>query len=99
MKWLIPFLLLFASEANAQSLPPFHCMDEEMEKRVRGIMSAAIDNALREYTEHLFETWVRDTNEQPKRASTGIRIAVGAYVRARSSLDNWHPPRCPDQNR
>jgi hypothetical protein len=97
MKWLVSLLLLVACEASAQST--FPCMDDHTEKRIRDIMSAAVDNALKEYVEHLFSNWARDTAEQPKRASTGVRVAVNAYVRARRDLDNWHPPRCPDQNR
>jgi hypothetical protein len=76
-------------------LPALTCMDEGTEKRARALVSEAIDQALRDYVEHLFATWVRDPQDQPQRASTGIRHAVTAYVLAHSKLDDWHPPRCP----
>jgi hypothetical protein len=74
------------------------CMDEEAREQVRSIMAAGIDQALKNQTTRLFESWMKDAHEQPKRARVGMNNAVKAYIDSRAEiLSNWNPPRCGDR--
>jgi hypothetical protein len=70
------------------------CVDPEERVRVREIVVQGLDGALKDRVYHLFEQWVRDTTEQPKRATTGLTNAINAHIRARKDALRWNPPPC-----
>jgi hypothetical protein len=70
------------------------CVDPEERVRVREIVVAGLDGALKDRVYHLFEQWVIDQNEQPKRATTGLTNAINAHIRARKDALRWNPPPC-----
>jgi hypothetical protein len=78
LSWLI---LVLAAPVSAQEAP------RGSDAAVRTIIQAALDSALRNQVEHLFEIWMRDDRDQPQRASTGIRRAVAAYRRAIRAIE------------
>jgi hypothetical protein len=70
------------------------CMTDDELVRVRPILLAALDEALKNQIMHLFETWMRDIKDQPDRARQGASNAVDAYLRARHDLASWKPKPC-----
>jgi hypothetical protein len=70
------------------------CIDPVDREMVRGIMLAALDKGLSNQTEHLFETWMKDNSDQPRRAAVGANNAVNAWIRSRKSALAWDPPSC-----
>jgi hypothetical protein len=73
---------------------PAPCMGAEMREQVRGLMLAGIDEALKKHTVRMFDVWMKDHTDQPKRAAAGLNTAVSAYVRSRASAQRWTPPAC-----
>lgn len=78
--------------AEAQQV---ECLSDEMRERVRVLMIEAIDDALKDQIMHLFETWMKDARDQPRRATIGARQAIRAYIGSREAAKVWSPPRCP----
>jgi hypothetical protein len=85
----------WAMQSVAQEKPTELCMGDEIQEEVRAIALKAIDEALKQHIVHIFDTWMKDPSDQPKRAVTGFRIGVGAYLRSRTAIDKWDPPLCP----
>ena len=96
--------VLLASTASAQQLPQLFrrpplqpsdlCMSNEDRERIRVILLAAVDDALKDQVVHLFEVWMRDFKDQPDRAAQGTRNAIYAYLRAREAVATWNPQPC-----
>jgi hypothetical protein len=42
----------------------------------------------------VFEIWMKDTADQPRRAKVGMHEGIDAYVRSRADALKWNPPRC-----
>jgi hypothetical protein len=72
------------------------CMDDEQRERVRGIVLEGIEGGLKDQVKHVYEMWMRDNQEQPKRAITGMHNGINAYVWSRASALKWSPPKCPE---
>jgi hypothetical protein len=90
---LIILIVMFA--VNAGSETPQYCVTgEQQEQQIRGLTFEAIDKAFREQVEHLFEIWMKDEHDQPRRAMVGMQIAISAYIRARKSTAEWKPSFC-----
>jgi hypothetical protein len=93
---LLVGLILFAAfpskGAAAESAP---CIDTEMREQVRSLMLAGIDEALKRHARRMFDVWMKDPSDQPRRASAGVNTAISAYVRSRASAQRWNPPACP----
>jgi hypothetical protein len=70
------------------------CMDETERERIREIVLRGIDKGLEEQITHLFEVWIKDPGEQPKRAMVGTANAWNAHFRARKQAIAWDPPVC-----
>jgi hypothetical protein len=70
------------------------CVDPEERVRVREIVVDGLDGALKDRVFHLFEQWMIDQHEQPKRATTGLTNAINAHIRARKDALRWNPPPC-----
>jgi hypothetical protein len=88
-------LILFAAFPSKGAGQPAPCMDTEMREQVRALMLAGIDEALRRHTRRVFDVWMKDPADQPRRAVVGLNTAVSAYVRSRASAQRWSPPACP----
>ena len=87
-------VLLTISPAVAQEVPT---RDDEY---IRQQLLAAADEALRDRIINLFEVWMKDPTDQPRRALLGAHNAVSAYrdiVKALESKDwkNIAPPEPP----
>lgn len=88
---LFALCLLWAFEAKSQ---PEKCVTDEERVHIRDVTVRAVDEAYSEQVRHLFETWMRDATDQPKRAKVGMQNAIGGYIRARRDTLAWLPPRC-----
>lgn len=89
-------VLVLSVSATAQNPmpPPKACLTGEMADHVRKLMTDGIEQAFRNHTVHIFETWMRDLSGQPQRARSGMRMAVTAYAGARQAIQEWVPPSC-----
>jgi hypothetical protein len=92
---LITLVVLAVLIVGARSQVSERCMDAEMREQVRAVVISGIDLAFKEHTKRLFEIWMKDVSEQPKRAQAGMNNAIDAYVRARTAALKWSPPLCP----
>jgi hypothetical protein len=71
------------------------CMDAESRERVRGLVLDAIDEGLKNQVVKVFDVWMKDSSDQPKRAIVGMHSGISAYVRSRADALKWAPPLCP----
>jgi len=79
--------------ASAETRPEL-CMDDETRERVRKLMLEALDTAFRERIEKLYEVWLSDATDQPRRAAKGADAAMRAYYHARGAAMKFSPPEC-----
>ena len=70
------------------------CVDAEEREHIRKLTLDSIDEALKIYVRHLFDIWMVDTHEQPRRATVGFHLAVAAHMRSRANALKWDPPVC-----
>ncbi|RPH74041.1 hypothetical protein EHM76_04265 [bacterium] len=70
------------------------CMDAETREDLRTVMREGISQAMRTHTVRMFDNWMKDPNDQPGRAVTGMHNAVRAYVGSLKVLNEWSPPPC-----
>jgi hypothetical protein len=87
-------LALALLDREASSKVEVGCIDAVSRENIRAIFLRAIDRGLEEQILHVFEIWVRDPSDQPRRAKVGADNAVSAYVRARAAALVWDPPVC-----
>jgi hypothetical protein len=80
------------SEADAKV--QVDCMDPTERERIRDLVLRGIDDGLKEQIQHLFETWMKDISDQPRRAMVGTNNAINAHIRARKQSVEWDPPVC-----
>ncbi len=78
--------------AKSQVAPP--CFTAEEQSHVFALTSAAIDTAFQAHVQNLFEVWVKDTTEQPRRATAGMANGLSAYQRAQANSRAWKPETC-----
>lgn len=89
---LIALALLFVRAADSQQTS---CIENEMVlEQVRSVMLAGIDQALKEHAVKMFNVWMKDPTNQPKRAISGMRSAIIAYNGSRAAAQRWNPPLC-----
>jgi hypothetical protein len=88
---------LIGEEAQAQTPTPpeIKCVSGELINHVRQQVLAGIDQGVREHVAHLFDIWIKDPSDQPKRAVEGMNVGLSAYVRARRNALAWDPVHCP----
>jgi hypothetical protein len=93
---VVAIVALVLSFVIAESAPSEHkvCMDATERERIRDIVLNGIDRGLEEQIRHLFEIWMKDSSDQPKRAMVGTDNAYSAHVRARRQAVAWNPPEC-----
>jgi hypothetical protein len=71
------------------------CLGPEEREYLRVLTLKAIDHSYENQIERLFEVWMKDSHEQPRRAINGTQIAISAHTRAKNNANNWNPPTCP----
>ena len=81
-------------EARSQPTVMEICVDDEVRERVRNSMLDGLDAALKEHTKHMFDVWLKDDTEQPRRAINGMQAGIRTYVRSRAAALRWNPPAC-----
>lgn len=86
---------LASETARIVELTP--CTDEATRERVRGLMSSALDEALRTHIEDLFKVMLKDDTGQPERARHGVQRGLKAYLRAQKGVEDWSPTLCQGQ--
>ena len=84
-----------STEAGAQI--KVDCADDETREKIRALILTGIDQALINQVAKLFEVWMREAGEPPKRALTGADLATNAYLRARANSLKWNPPLCEEK--
>jgi len=82
--------------ANAVSPRPGveKCIEDEAREKIQKLMVEGLDEALKNHTRKMFEIWVQDDTDQPRRATEGMRSGIRAYVRSRAAALHWNPPAC-----
>ena len=86
---------IYRAVTAAQSQPAVQCFFATEKDRLIELSHLAIDDAFKHHVEALFDVWVRDPAEQPKRAMSGMAINLSAYHRARANIRQWEPVICP----
>jgi hypothetical protein len=92
---LCTLMVVWLSELlEARSQVAEHCVDGEERERIRELSLEGIDLALKNHVAKLFDIWMKDDREQPRRAVTGMQAGISAHLRARANALKWDPPRC-----
>jgi hypothetical protein len=87
-------LLVIAGVRSAAITPPPLCMTSNERDRIRAIMIDGLDAALKTHTMQMFDIWMKDPSDQPRRAVVGMTDGISAHVRARANALKWDPPPC-----
>lgn len=90
---LITMVLLLALERGNSTVDQA-CVDATERELIRANALEGIDHGFDKQVSLLFEIWVKDPHDQPRRAKVGIQNAINAYVRARRDALAWVPPGC-----
>jgi hypothetical protein len=88
----IGFLVGEAESAPSEQVQV--CMDATERERIRELVLSGIDKGLEEQIQRLFEIWMKDASDQPRRAMVGTNNAFSAHTRARRQAVQWDPPVC-----
>jgi hypothetical protein len=91
---LAAFALFEIVRAQQSASQPIECVEPDLRESIRAIVLKGLDDAMRDRAQHLFEVWMRDERDQPKRASTGMQQAISAYIQSRSLALKWNPTPC-----
>jgi len=78
----------------AHSQPVVQCWLPQEKDTLINLAHQGIDEAYKEKVKSLYEIWVRDPADQPKRAVSGMAINLSAYHRARANIRAWDPVIC-----
>ena len=81
------------SQSTAQPVEPV-CVTEEEKIIIRAATLAAIEDGLKDQLKFLFNGWIKDSTNQPARASAGLQKAIVAYQHARADALKWSPEIC-----
>ena len=81
------------SQSDAQPVKPV-CVTEEERIIIRAATLAAIEDGLKDQLKFLFNGWIKDSANQPARASAGLQKAIVAYQHARADALKWTPEIC-----
>jgi hypothetical protein len=85
---------LVAVAVRSETTDQDPCMDAESRERVRGLVLESIDAGLRNQVIKVFDVWMKDPSDQPRRALVGMHEGISAYVRSRANALKWAPPLC-----
>lgn len=83
--------ILFAAPTTN---PPPQCMDEKTREKIRQLALGALDQGFHDHVKLLYEQWMKDSHDQPRRAQNGIKNGIAAYLRALDDAQKWSPPIC-----
>ena len=61
--------------------------DAKFDAHIIQLDREAIDQAYRDQIMHLFQVWMKDEHDQPRRAIVGARQARRAYIGAMTEID------------
>lgn len=70
------------------------CIDGAELARLKELTVRAIDEAYSEQIGHLYQTWMKDPQGQPRRAQAGASQAIAAWLDARKGASSFIPPQC-----
>ena len=70
------------------------CVSDEDRVTIRRLAIDGIDAAFRKHVEGLFDVWMKDLSDQPRRARVGMQNGINAYARARAYVVAWTPEVC-----
>jgi hypothetical protein len=85
--------ILFADKAQPSEA---QCMDAETREVVRNLALDGLAAGFKQNVTHLYDIWVKNPDDQPKRAIVGLHNAIDAYVRARRDAQKYNPPVCKE---
>ncbi|MET0710193.1 MAG: hypothetical protein ABWY82_25625 [Tardiphaga sp.] len=85
------FLQITHSETRPETTA---CVPLGERERIRDVTLEGIDQGLKNHVTKLFDVWMKDDSNQPKRAIDGMSIGISAHVRARANAISWNPPPC-----
>lgn len=92
---VVTVLLWDRAAATYQPGVTLACVNSaEDRERLKGLAIQALDDAFRAQLEHLYEVWMRDSRDQPRRAQTGTSNAIAAWLAARQGVSKFEPPLC-----
>ena len=83
-----------ASETSRPVLGIACVEDETTREKIRAIMLAATEEALKDHIIRLTDSWMKDDTGQPQRAITGATRGIKAFIGSRSQALKWNPPLC-----
>jgi hypothetical protein len=86
--------LLAASRLVGKEPAAEFCFDAETRERARALTIEGFDAGLRNYNRRIFDVWMRDGQDDPNRATAGMKNGIDAYGRARAAIQQWQPPTC-----
>ena len=87
-------ILEMIHDARSQTLTT--CVSVKDRIHIREITVRAIDKALEQHVSDLFDIWMRDQQDQPKRAMNGMANGISAYQRAMHNALTWDPVICKE---
>ena len=85
---------MIAVAVRSEPIPAEPCMDAESRERVRNLVVESIDAGLKNHVVKVFDIWMKDPSDQPRRAIVGMHEGISAYVRSRANALKWAPPLC-----
>ena len=85
---------VYRAVTAAQSQPLLVCFTQQQRDHILEMAQRAIDEGFKNKVTDLFEVWVRDPADQPRRAISGMQTNLSAYHRARNAIRIWDPPIC-----
>ena len=91
---VLAYVLISLTDAGSQSQSRPECLDEQTRALVLEKALEGIDLGFRNHVAHLFDIWVKDPAEQPRRAKNGMQGGISAYERARADALLWQPRIC-----
>jgi len=82
--------------ANSVTVAPEKqkCVDDAAREKVQRLMMDGLDEAMRGHTKKMYDIWMQDSHEQPRRAIEGMDRGINAYLRSRAAALKWNPPAC-----
>jgi hypothetical protein len=86
-------LVELVNAANSQTTKEI-CVSAEDRERVRAIVLQGIDDGLKQQATHMYEVWLQDNTEQPRRAVSGLQNGITAYIYSRAAALRWNPRPC-----
>jgi hypothetical protein len=92
---LVTVVTVLAVERSSSQVEKPLCMpDTQTIEHMRAMFAAGIETSFKQHVANMFEVWVKDPVDQPRRAVAGMRAATSAYLRSQAWIKNWQPELC-----